>query len=105
MVNQPIIKKLKRFRQLLEKEGIPVAKLLLYGSQVRGTATKDSDIDVCVVSPAFGKDRLKERFFLRHQAPQIDARIEPVPFSVKDYKTNRVSPLLHQIRKEAVEIK
>lgn len=104
MVKKTILAKLRRFRRLLEKEGIPVAKMLLYGSQVRGTATRDSDIDVCVVSRIFGKNRLKERFFLMHQAPKIDPRIEPVPFSVKDYRTNRVSPLLHQIRKEAVEV-
>ena len=105
MVKKGILNKLKRFRRLLEKEGVPVAKLLLYGSYARGTAHKDSDIDVCVVSPAFGKDRLKESFALRHRAPKIDARIEPVPFSLKAYRTNAVSPLLHQIRKEAIEVK
>lgn len=105
MVKKEILNKLRRFRELLEKEGIPVRKLLLYGSYARGRPRKDSDIDVCVISPAFGKDPLKERLFLFHQAPKIDARIEPVSFSLKDYETNRVSPLLHQIRKEAIEVK
>lgn len=105
MVRKEILAKVRRFRRLLEKEGIPVAKILLYGSHVRGTAREDSDIDVCVISKAFGKDRLKERFFLFHQAPKIDSRIEPVPFTLNDYRTNRVSPLLHQIRKEAIEVK
>ena len=105
MVKRGILNKLKRFKHLLEKEGVPVSKLLLYGSYARGTSRKDSDIDVCVISTAFGKDRLKERFFLFHQAPKIDARIEPVPFSLKDFRTNHVSPLLHQIRKEAIEVK
>lgn len=89
----------------MEREGIPVARLMLYGSHARGTAHRDSDIDVCVVSTAFGKDRLKESFALRHQAPKIDPRIEPVPFSLKAFRFNHVSPLLHQIRKEAVEIR
>ena len=90
---------------MLKKEGVTVSKLLLYGSYARGTAHKDSDIDVCVISPSFGKDHFGERFSLLHMAPRIDARIEPVPFSLKDYRTNRVSPLLHRIRKEAVEIR
>lgn len=105
MVKKTIVNKVKKFRELLEKEGIPVSKILLYGSYARGTAHKDSDIDVCVISKAFGKDRLQERFFLFHKAPQIDARIEPVPFSLEDYRRNKISPLLHQIRKEGVEIK
>jgi predicted nucleotidyltransferase len=88
----------------LKKSGIPVSKLILFGSQARGTARKDSDIDVCVVSPVLGKDRLKERVLLAHQATPIDPLIEPVPVSTKDFKSNRVSPLLHQIRKEAIEI-
>ena len=104
MVKKSILNKLRRFRRLLEKEGVPVSKLLLYGSYARGEARKESDIDVCVVSPAFGKDYLGERFYLFHKAPEIDPLIEPVPFSLKDYRKNRVSPLLHQIRKEAIEI-
>ncbi len=105
MVKKEILRKLRRFRALINKDGIPVAKMLLYGSYARGMPRKDSDIDVCVVSPQFGKNRLKERFYLFHKAPEVDARIEPVPFSLKDYRENRLSPLLHQIRKEAIEIK
>ncbi|MFH0798550.1 MAG: nucleotidyltransferase domain-containing protein [Pseudomonadota bacterium] len=104
MAQKEILNKLRRFKRLLEKEGVPVSKILLYGSYARGDQRKDSDIDVCVVSPAFGKNRLEERLFLFKQAPQIDNRIEPVSFSLKDYKTNKISPLLHQIRKEAIEV-
>ncbi len=105
MVKKAILAKLKRFKRLLEQDGLAVDKLLLYGSYARGTPRKDSDIDVCVISRAFGRNRLKEGFYLRHQAPKIDARIEPVPFSLQDYRNNKVSPLLHQIRKDAVEVK
>lgn len=105
MVKKTILTKLKRFKRLLEKEGLPIDKLLLYGSYARGTPRKDSDIDVCVISRAFGKSRLREGFYLRHKAPEIDSRIEPIPFSLEDYRKNKISPLLHQIRKEAVEVK
>lgn len=104
MVKKEILNKLRRYKRLLEKKGIPVSKLLIYGSYARGDAHKDSDIDVCVVSPAFGRDRIEEGLFLFRQAPDIDPRIEPVPFSLRDYRMNRVSPLLHQIRKEGVEV-
>ena len=104
MVKKHILNKLKRFRQLLEKEGISVEKLILYGSHARGTARRDSDIDVCVVSKNFGKDIIEERCYLFHQAPKIDARIEPIAFSLHDYETNRLSPILHEIQKTGIEI-
>ena len=105
MVKKTIINKLKRFRKLLEKEGIPVEKLILFGSQARGTAHKDSDIDVCVISPIFGKDPITEKFKLLYLGPQIDTRIQAVPFSTKDFLKNKISPLLHEIRQEGIDIK
>ena len=105
MVKKKIRNTLKKFKRLLESDGLSVDKLLLYGSYARGTARKDSDIDVCVISKSFGKNRLNEKFYLLHKAPKIDPRIEPVAFSTKDYRQNFVSPLLHQIRNEGIEIK
>lgn len=105
MAKKEILNKLGRFKKLLERKGIPVSKLLLYGSHARGDDHRDSDIDVCIISPAFGKDRIRERMFLFRQAPFIDPRIEPVSFSPAEYRSNRISPLLHRIRKEAIEVK
>ncbi len=104
MADKKILKKLKKFKGLLQKAGVPVYKLILFGSQARDTARPDSDIDVCVISPALGKDRLKERLFLAQQAHTIDPRIEVVGYSKKDFMHNRVSPLLHQIRLESVVV-
>ena len=51
----------------------------LYGSQVKGTSTQWSDIDVAVISPDFA-DLFQERLALMRLAAQIDDRIEPYPF-------------------------
>lgn len=41
----------KRVRELLEKTyGSGIKSVILYGSQVRGTATEDSDVDLLVVA-------------------------------------------------------
>ncbi|HEX9975403.1 MAG TPA: nucleotidyltransferase domain-containing protein, partial [bacterium] len=48
------------FRLALEDRKIRIAKIILYGSQISGIAHKDSDIDIAVISPDFGKDRFEE---------------------------------------------
>lgn len=39
----------------LEKRGIHPEEVILYGSHARGNATKDSDIDLVVISNDFAK--------------------------------------------------
>jgi predicted nucleotidyltransferase len=38
----------------LERRGVPVERVILFGSHVRGVAGPDSDIDLAVFSEAFG---------------------------------------------------
>jgi uncharacterized protein len=40
-------------RQALLAQGLRIEKLVLFGSQAKGTAREESDIDVAVVSPDF----------------------------------------------------
>jgi len=47
-----IIKKLEEFGQKLQSE-LDVKKVILFGSYARGNPTRDSDIDMIVVSPKF----------------------------------------------------
>ena len=39
--------------RVLNEKGISVDQVFLFGSQLRSTATPESDIDVIIVSPAF----------------------------------------------------
>lgn len=57
MVRGEVIKAIKFFKESLIKHGIKVDKLIVFGSQARGTARKDRDIDIIVISRDFeGKD-------------------------------------------------
>ncbi len=49
-----IMDELKKFKQTVEKNA-GVSKVILFGSLAEGTATKDSDVDLIIVSPAFSK--------------------------------------------------
>ncbi len=92
-----------RFRNLLEEEGTPVEKLILFGSYARGKAKKESDIDLCIISSKFGKDTTDELQFLLKKTRRIDTRIEPIPVSLQEYR-NHDSPLIIEIRKFGIEI-
>jgi predicted nucleotidyltransferase len=73
----------------------------LYGSQVKGTSTQWSDIDVAVISPDFA-DLFQERLALMRLAAQIDDRIEPYPFKPQDF--NSSDPLAGEIRLTGVRV-
>jgi predicted nucleotidyltransferase len=45
---------IREYVAALEKRGVPVERIILYGSQLRGTAGEESDIDLAVFSDAFG---------------------------------------------------
>jgi predicted nucleotidyltransferase len=49
-----LIATIRRYAEELERLGVPVERIILYGSHQRGAAHKDSDIDIAVFSEAFG---------------------------------------------------
>ena len=103
-INADIKKKVLNFKTLLEKEGIPVYKIIIFGSYAKNKAKKESDIDVCVVSPKFGSDSVEELQYLLKQRRKIDSRIEPFPVSSDEYK-NSFSPIIDEIRKFGKEVR
>jgi len=51
---------------------LQVDRILLFGSHARGEAGPDSDLDLLVVSPDFGKDYLAEMMLLHRCLPYPD---------------------------------
>ncbi len=94
-----------RFTDAARKEGISIEKVVLYGSYASGHYSDDSDIDVAIVSRDFGRDRTEEGMMLFRIAGKIDARIEPVPISLKAYENDTWVPLIYEIREKGVELK
>lgn len=88
---------LQRFLELLRRRLPQIEAVYLYGSQARGTATTWSDIDVAVVSSAFGPDLFKDRLMLLRLAAQVDDRIEPTPFTPEDFTAS--DPLASEIQR------
>jgi len=45
----------------MEKTGILVSRMILFGSFAKGTSNEDSDIDVVILSPSFSGKNLWDR--------------------------------------------
>jgi len=53
MDKEAVLKIIERFREALERRGVRVCKMILFGSYARGDWHEWSDIDLVVVSPDF----------------------------------------------------
>lgn len=99
------IKIAREFGDLVEKHGVPVQKVLLFGSRARGKWKPWSDVDVCVVSSKFGKNMLEELGFLLRLTSKLGSRlpIEPIPFAPDDL-ADKFSTLASEIRKYGIRV-
>ncbi len=76
-----IIRDIKNYVAELKKSGIPVQKVVLFGSWARGQVREESDIDVALISDAFSGDRFQDRGKIVPFRRKINTKIEPIPFN------------------------
>lgn len=88
---------IRRYYAVLSQNGVNVDQLILFGSYAKGTARGDSDVDVCVVSRAFGKNMLDDMVKLKKLTIPVDTILEPYPFHPDDL-IDRYNPLAAEIR-------
>jgi len=87
---------IKKYRQVLVDDGITIDRIILFGSYAKGTAKPWSDVDVCVVSPMFGKNGYDEMVRLMLLTRSVDDMIEPHPYNANDL-ADPWDPLAHEI--------
>ena len=85
-----ILTLLTKYIQCLKENNIPVQKAILFGSYARGNSKEESDIDVAIISTAFGGDRFSDRRLIVPFRRGIDSRIEPIPLTPKDFEEGGV---------------
>jgi len=98
-----IKKILLKYRTLLERDNFPVEKIILYGSYAKGNFKSYSDIDVCVISDKFSKNKDFYETYLWKKILDFDSRIEPVGYDFKSFI--EIDPLVNEIKKHGIEIK
>jgi predicted nucleotidyltransferase len=86
----------KNFIKALKKHNIKIEIVILYGSCAKGTADIDSDIDVAVISPDFGKDKFEEAILLKKISEEVYLGISPEPYSIEEYKQASQNEFLYQ---------
>ena len=102
-LDKKILDKIQDYKKILEKNKIKIDKLILFGSYAKGTQKEWSDIDLCVVSPQFGRNRFDERVKLMKLSIGGWENIEPHPYNLKNLK-DKWDPLASEITKYGLEI-
>jgi predicted nucleotidyltransferase len=90
----------------LESLGLSVQKVIVFGSQAKGTFTRDSDIDIAVISRDFEKMGLWDRAkYLGRAARNIPYPIEALGFSPSQLKKIERGTILDEITRSGIEVK
>ena len=100
---EPII---QRFRTELEKMGIRVEKVMLYGSQASQNAQEGSDIDLIVISSDFAPYNQRERLeMLGVAAARILEPVQANGFTPQEIETRQIMPFWeHILREKAIPV-
>ncbi len=87
------IRHVKQYADVV-RQNFNVKKVILYGSYSRGSARKDSDIDVAVVLSRIDEDFLMAEAKLFRLRREIDTRIEPVLLEESNDKSGSLEEIL-----------
>jgi predicted nucleotidyltransferase len=93
-----LIAVVKRYVEELERLGVPVERVILYGSHPRGGAHPDSDVDLAVFSEAFGPPDYREfSGVLSEAAWATEPMIEAMGFHPSCLEHISPTSFLHEI--------
>lgn len=96
-MNKKILLNLKKFRTALEKHGISVNRMIVYGSHAHGDATIDSDIDVAIISNHFRKLNILKRLEILGSIlakARIMAPIEALGYTEDEFRNTKKGTFL-----------
>ena len=100
--DREIKKIIKEYTNKLLRAGIPVEKIVLFGSYALNKANEDSDIDIAVVVKKMENDRFTIRLKLMKYCRDFEEVIEPHPFLSDEF--NDDNPFASEIIRNGVVI-
>lgn len=105
MVDDAIVRTVRRYLRELTKRGIPTQYGVVFGSQVNGQPDRWSDIDLLVVSPRFDeKLRREDVDLLWRVAARTDSRIEPIAVGQTQFEEDDSSAIIEIARREGEKV-
>ena len=98
-----VVEIINRFVQMLKQDNIKIFKVILFGSYAKGGYTKDSDIDLAIISPDFNTSEcLENTSKLLLKAVKLKADIQTIPFSIEEY--NSPIGIMEEILNTGIEL-
>lgn len=107
-MDKTVIDTIKKFEQALQKQGIRVNRIILYGSQATGRAEEHSDIDIVVISDDFEGMNILERletFGVAMAKARIMEPIEPLGYTEEEFSSkDRGTFIGDEVKAKGIEI-
>ena len=82
MAKSKTLAAVKFFEKQLKAKKVNVAKIILFGSQARGTASAESDVDIVLISKDFRNKGIFKRLELIKEAEIATINKYMIPFDV-----------------------
>ena len=101
-INKALIQQLQDYKSALIDNGIQTESFYLFGSWAKEKQTKESDIDVAIVSKNFSGNRFYDSIKAAKIRQSINLQIEPITFRPEDFNDN--DPLVDQIKNYGIKI-
>ena len=89
----------RQYKHVIAKHFAEEPQVMLFGSYSKGTANRDSDIDVAVIVPSYGDRKLEISKALWRDVDDVSLLIEPVLIS-KEYP----SPLYDDVMRYGIAV-
>ena len=102
-INPIVTEKIQEYKRQLVNAGIPVEKLIIFGSHIRGTARADSDIDLCVLSSKFPENDFDLQVQLLLLRTHNTIEIEPHPMRPSDF-SDQYNALASEVQKYGIVV-
>jgi predicted nucleotidyltransferase len=88
----------------LSRLGVEGFEIILFGSTAKGLATKHSDRDFCIVVPDDTADLHRLWVKLNGTLGIKGFNFDLIIVTRSDYKNDKISPILHEIRKTGIRV-
>ena len=93
----------KKYLKWLKFKSVVVKAGYIFGSRSKGSAHEGSDLDICIISDSFGKDKHAARVKLMNYGLKVSDLIEPHLLTVADFE-DKYNPLAVEVKKTGIKI-
>lgn len=97
------IRVVKKYANKLKSKDFPFVNVYLFGSFSQGTSNEYSDLDVAIIFNNTVENQTEQEDKLWQLTREVDSRIEPVSFTIKDFEENE-NPLVYEIKTKGIKV-